>query len=184
MYGIVNKAIEELVVAQFGEEKWEAIKISSEIDIDYFISNEPYDDDITFKLAEATSKEMNISLSDVFIAFGEWWILKTGQEKYGSMLTAGGSNLKDFLIHLPAFHTRVMLLYPNLTPPEFQISDVKENSLHVHYFSKREGLQEFVRGLLQGLVKLYQTKADIELIQSRNDGESHEIFKITWYESR
>lgn len=180
MYGIINKAVEELVVAQFGEEKWEAIKKTSGIDVDYFISNEAYDDDITFKLAEATGKEMNISLSDVFIAFGEWWILKTGQEKYGSMLTSGGSNLRDFLIHLPAFHTRVMLLYPNLTPPEFQISDLQENSLHVHYFSKRVGLQEFVRGLLQGLAKLYETEVDIVLVQSRNEGDSHEIFKITW----
>jgi len=37
MYGIVNKAIEDLVIANFGEEKWEAIKDRSGIDIDFLL---------------------------------------------------------------------------------------------------------------------------------------------------
>jgi hypothetical protein len=116
----------------------------------------------------------------VLIAFGEWWILKTGKEKYGSLMTAGGPDLKAFLINLPDFHTRVMLMYPKLTPPEFKISDVEKDSLHVHYYSKRAGLQEFVRGLLQGLSKLYDTQTEIELIQSRDNGYDHEVFKLKW----
>ena len=80
MYGIVNKAIEDLVTANFGEEKWEAILIRSGIEMDFFISSEPYDDDITFKLAQAVSDEMEMSLSDVLIAFGEWWVVKTTKE--------------------------------------------------------------------------------------------------------
>jgi hypothetical protein len=50
MYGIVNKAIEELVKENFGEEKWELIKIRSGVDVEFFISNEPYDDAITYQL--------------------------------------------------------------------------------------------------------------------------------------
>ncbi len=180
MYGIVNKAIEDLITHHHGFEKWESIKERSGVDVDYFLSNEPYDDDITFKLAGAAAEELQISVSEVLILFGEWWILKTGKEKYGGLMTAGGSSLREFLVNLPVFHNRIMLLYPKLTPPEFKISDVEENSIHVHYFSKREGLQEFVRGLLQGLAKLYETDAAIVLVQSRDDGNDHEIFKVTW----
>ncbi|WP_298147704.1 heme NO-binding domain-containing protein [Flavobacterium sp.] len=180
MYGIVNKAIEDLVIANFGEQKWEAIKERSAIDIDFFISSEPYDDDVTFKLAVAVSEEMNMSVGEVLVAFGEWWVIKTTSEKYAGLMQSGGSNLKDFLINLPNFHNRVMLIYPKLTPPEFKISDVTENSIHLHYFSKREGLQEFVRGLIQGLGIMYKTPTTIELLQSRNEGSSHEIFKISW----
>ncbi|HSH18824.1 MAG TPA: heme NO-binding domain-containing protein [Draconibacterium sp.] len=180
MYGIVNKAIEDLVISNFGEEKWEAIKERSGIDIDFFISNEPYDDDITYKLAGAVSAEMNMTVSDVLQAFGEWWILKTGKEKYGGLMEAGGHSLREFLINLPAFHSRVMLIYPKLTPPEFKISNIEEQSIHLHYFSKREGLQEFVRGLLSGLGKMYNTAVIIELIQSRDQGDNHEVFKVSW----
>lgn len=180
MYGIVNKAIEELVIANFGEDKWEAVKKRSGIDIDYFLSNEPYDDDITYKLAGGVSEEMNMTVSNVLEAFGEWWILKTGKEKYGGLMEAGGQNLKEFLVNLPMFHNRIMLMYPKLTPPEFQISDIAENSVHVHYFSKRLGLQEFVRGLMHGLAKMYNTSAEVELMQSRDNGDDHEIFKVSW----
>ncbi len=180
MYGIVNKAIEDLVIANFGEQKWEAIKERSNIDIDFFISSEPYDDDVTFKLAVAVSEEMNMSVGDVLVAFGEWWVIKTTSEKYAGLMQSGGNNLKEFLLNLPNFHNRVMLIYPKLTPPEFKISDITENSIHLHYFSKREGLQEFVRGLIQGLGKMYETPTTIDLIQSRNDGSNHEIFKVSW----
>lgn len=180
MYGIVNKAIEDLVKKKFGEDKWHAIKERSGIDIDYFLSNEPYDDAITYKLAGAASEELGITVGQVLEAFGEWWVLKTGKEKYGGLMQAGGSNLKEFLINLPLFHNRVILMYPKLTPPEFKISDIEENSIHVHYFSKREGLQEFVRGLLSGLGKMYEVETQVELLQTRDNGSSHEIFKVTW----
>jgi hypothetical protein len=180
MYGIVNKAIQDLVIDNFGTEKWEAILERSGIEQDFFISSETYDDDITFKLAISISKEMNMNLNNVMIALGEWWVIKTTKEKYGGLMESGGASLKEFLINLPQFHNRVMLIYPKLTPPEFKVSDISENSLNLHYFSKREGLQEFVRGLVQGLGKMFETPTTIELLQTRNFGDSHEIFKVSW----
>ncbi len=56
MYGIVNKAIEELVLSNFGEEKWELIKKRGDLELDFFISNQPYDDAITYQLAKAVSE--------------------------------------------------------------------------------------------------------------------------------
>jgi hypothetical protein len=180
MYGIVNKAIQDLVTDNYGEDKWEAVKEKSGVDVDYFLSNEPYDDDITYKLAGAAADVLGISVGQVLNAFGEWWVIKTGKEKYGGLMEAGGNNLKEFLVNLPLFHNRIMLMYPKLTPPEFKVSDIEENSIKVHYHSKREGLQEFVRGLLSGLGKMYNVTPTIELIQSRDDGFSHEIFKVSW----
>ena len=180
MYGIVNKAIEELVTEKFGLDAWEAVKEKSGVDVDFFLSNEPYDDALTYKLAGGASEVLGITVGQVLNAFGEWWILKTGKEKYGGLMEAGGNNLKEFLVNLPLFHNRIMLIYPKLTPPEFKVSDVTDNSILVHYHSKREGLQEFVRGLLCGLAKMYQTDVVIELVQSRDEGSSHEIFKVSW----
>lgn len=180
MYGIVNKSIQDLVIANFGIEKWEIIREKSGIDVDFFISNEAYDDDITFKLALAVSEEMNMSINEVLVTFGEWWIIKTTKEKYSDLMESGGSNLKEFILNLPMFHNRVTLIYPKLSPPEFKVTDVTNSSLNLHYISSRIGFQEFVRGLIQGLAKRFDTKVVIELIQSRNNGSDHEIFKIIW----
>jgi len=178
MYGIVNKAIQDLVTEKFGPEEWDAIKEKSGVDVDFFLSNEPYDDDITYKLAIAASDVLGLTVGQVLNAFGEWWVLKTGKEKYGGLMAAGGKNLKEFLVNLPLFHNRIMLMYPKLTPPEFRVSDIQENSILVHYHSKRTGLQQFVKGLLDGLAIMYEVEAKVELIQSRNEGKSHKIFKV------
>lgn len=180
MYGIVNKAIEDLVKTNFGEEKWDLIREKSGIEHDFFISDEAYDDDVTFKLATAVSEEMNMTIPEVLIAFGEWWVIKTTKDKYSGLMESGGSTLQDFLKNLPSFHNRVMLIYPKLTPPEFKVTDIQDNSLQLHYFSKREGLQEFVRGLIQGLSIMFATKTTIELLKTRYKGDTHEIFKISW----
>jgi len=180
MYGIVNQALEDLVKANFGDETWDKVKERSGVDADFFISNEPYDDDITYKLAGAISEETNIEIDKVLQVFGEWWILKTGKEKYGGLMEAGGNNLPEFLTNLPIFHNRIMLIYPKLTPPEFKVSNREEKSIHIHYYSKREGLQEFVRGLLYGLGKMYNTVIEAELIESRIEGNDHEVFKVSW----
>ncbi|MBL0316187.1 MAG: heme NO-binding domain-containing protein [Flavobacteriales bacterium] len=180
MYGIVNKAIEELVKENFGEDKWQIILEKSGIDAEFFISNEPYDDDITFKLAMTISSEMNMSLRDVLIAFGEWWILKTAKERYGYLLASGGNNFRDFIINLPIFHNRIIMMYPKLSPPEFKVTDIQEQDLKLHYISTRKGLSDFVYGLISGLGKFYQTETNIEYLESKEAPGTYDIFRISW----
>lgn len=180
MYGIVNKAIEELVTENFGEDKWQIILEKSGIDEEFFISNEPYDDDITFKLAMTISTEMNMSVQAVLVAFGEWWILKTAKERYGYLLSSGGNNFRDFIINLPIFHNRIIMMYPKLSPPEFKVTDIHEQELKLHYISSRKGLSDFVYGLISGLGKFYQTETTIEHIESKEAPGTYDIFRISW----
>jgi hypothetical protein len=180
MYGIVNKAIEELVTDKFGAQVWNAVKMKSGIKVDFFLSNEAYDDEITYQLANAASSVLGIELKEVLNLFGEWWIMHTCKEKYGAMMNAGGSSLRAFILNLPRFHDRAFLMYPKLAPPEFKTIELDEHHIMLHYFSNREGLQEFVRGLLQGLAKFFDDPVTIELVESRLNNNHHEIFKISW----
>lgn len=180
MYGIVNKSIQELVTANFGTSKWEEIKQKSNINIDFFISSELYDDNVTFELATTIAKDLNITVNDVLQLFGEWWILHTGKNHYGYLLESGGNNFKAFLENLPSFHNRVMMLYPKITPPEFKVSNVQPNSLHLHYYSKRIGLTAFVLGLMIGLGKFFNTEIEVAVISSNHEKETHDIIEVKW----
>jgi hypothetical protein len=180
MYGIINKSIESLVVEKFGIEKWETIKTKSEINIDFFLSNEPYSDEVTYKLVSTIAEELKISVHDVLVTFGEYWVLKTTHEKYSSLMKSGGQNLKEFLLNLPAFHNRIMLLYPKLTPPEFKLGKIEENSIDMYYYSSRESLQPFVIGLFQGLGKLFKTEVVVTHLDGVHNGLDHDIFNIKW----
>lgn len=180
MYGIINQAIQGLITENFGVEAWTKIKEKSKVSDETFLSNQIYDDCITYQLATAASEVLQISLAEVLIAFGEYWVLKTGNEKYGFLMKAGGNSLREFLINLPNFHSRVMLMYPKITPPEFKISHQSENSLHLHYFSAREGLTDFMYGLIQGLAKLYKVNVQVQLINDRKERHGHNIFLVKW----
>lgn len=180
MYGLVNKAIEDLVVSNFGEDKWEAIKAKAGVDVEVFVSNEAYPDDITYNLVGAASEVLATPARDILIAFGEHWVLKTASHGYGAMMRSGGQSLKEFLINLPNFHTRVQMIYPKLQPPRFECRDVGEDSLRLHYFTHRPGLADFVVGLVQGLGKLYQTPATATLVESKAEGADHDVFEVRW----
>ncbi|MEN9332422.1 MAG: hypothetical protein RLZZ94_1512 [Bacteroidota bacterium] len=170
MYGLVNQAIQGLVVDNFGEENWKAIKQKAGVTEEAFLSNEIYDDSITFNLAISASEVLSIPLSDV---------LKTvGNEKYGPLMKSGGDNFIDFIVNLPNFHSRVMLIYSDIKPPEFIVEKTTDNQLKLHYFSTREGLTDFMFGLIQGLGEMYQTPINIELIADRRNGDEHDIYQI------
>lgn len=180
MYGLVNKAVEELVVHNFGEEAWEKIKTKAGVDVDVFISNEGYPDEMTYQLIGAASEVLGLPAQQILIAFGEHWVLNTASASYGPMLKSGGKSLKEFLINLPNFHTRVAMVYPNLEPPRFECTDVAENFLNLHYFTHRSGLSHFVVGLVQGLGKLYETPATARQTQSKDAGADHDVFEVCW----
>jgi len=180
MYGIVNKAIQGLVTENFGAEKWSEVKQKAGIREDSFLSNESYPDEYTYRLAGAASDVLSMPLNDVLVAFGEYWIAKTGMHSYSELMKAGGKNLKEFLINLPSFHNRIMLIYPKLSPPEFQVSNVEERSLHLHYYSNRVGLKYFVLGLVKGLANMFDIKAEVSIVSSRDEGNDHEVFAVSW----
>lgn len=180
MYGLVNRAIEELVCTTWNEEIWEAIKAEAGIDIEAFISMESYTDEVTYKLVNAASKILDISPETVLVTFGEYWTLYTASEGYGELLKMSGSTLPQFLLNLDNMHARVGLLYPNLQPPSFQCTEMTEQGMLLHYRSHREGMAPLVVGLLQGLSKMFATKLEIEHVGKRHEQLDHDIFKLTY----
>lgn len=180
MYGIINKAVQGLICAEYGTSAWEEVRLRSGIDADYFLSDEAYPDEHTYKLVSTASEVLQISPEKILAKFGRYWVLHTAMKNYGSLMQAGGSDFREFLINLPDFHSRVMLIYPKLRPPEFTVSEITENSLHLHYYSEREGLTAFVTGLLEGLAEMYNTAVQVQLLRQKSEGQSHDVFEIKW----
>jgi hypothetical protein len=178
MYGIVNQAIQGLVTRDFGDEKWEEIKQLSGIKESYFISDQSYEDNITFELVSAATEVLNLSADDILQAFGKYWVLNTAQKKYGDLLKTGGSSFPDFIRNLPNFHSRIMLIYPKLSPPEFQVNTIDETTLELHYYSTRSGLTHFVIGLIYGLGEFFETPVVITPVTSSSNPVWHDSFII------
>lgn len=174
MYGLVNKAVVDLVVSKFGQDTWNAIKTKAEVDVDVFVSMDGYPDDITYRLVGAASEVLKITPEQVLEAFGEHWVLYTAQEGYGPMLDASGNTLREFLENLDALHARVALTMSELRPPRFRLVPIDDKTMTLEYHSTRQGLAPMVVGLLKGLSVRFNTP--IEVTHAKR--ESHDEFTI------
>ena len=180
MHGAVNQAVEDLVTAKFGLDTWLKIKAKSGFTEEMFLSNEPYPDQLTYDLVVATHEVTGLSPDVILIALGEHWVLETGMKKYGALLKSGGKGFEEFINYLPNFHSRVMLLYPNIIPPEFEVETISKNELILHYHSKRNGLTSFVYGLILGIGKLFDHSVEIEVRDEKLKGKNHDTFYIKY----
>ena len=76
------------------------------------------------------------------------------------------------------------MIFPNLEPPIFHVQSESENRMDLVYESKRNGLENFVIGLLEGLGNRYAVKLKIEQSELPSDdkkqGVNRSLFVIQW----
>jgi hypothetical protein len=71
MYGLVNKAVEDLITTKFGAQAWEDVAKKAGVDDIGFISMDPYPDEITYGLVSAAATILETSVDQLLEAFGE-----------------------------------------------------------------------------------------------------------------
>lgn len=180
MYGLVNKAIEEMVRSHFSDEIWEAIKQKAEVKTEAFVSMEGYPDEVTYRLVGAASEVLELSPAAVMHAFGKYWVQFTAQAGYGELMEMNGDDLPEFLENLDDLHARVGVMFPKLRPPSFDCEEEDEDELTLHYHSEREGLAPMVMGLVEGLGERFETEVDVNHTHSREEGADHDQFTVKY----
>lgn len=181
MYGLVNRAIQQMVCTHHGEETWERIKAKADLaDLDFFSTYQAYPDDVTHRLVAAASEELGLSAAEIMQAFGEYWITYTASEGYEELLASTGGSLPEFLDHLDTMHARAGLAFPQLQPPSFRCQHAEDRSMELEYRSKRQGLAPMVLGLLHGLGRRFRTPVAVEQTASRDRGDGQDLFRIRY----
>lgn len=180
MYGIINKALQEMVINNHGVNTWEAVKNKAQIEIDIFFNDEMYNDAITHRLVDALCDIASITAAQVFYNIGEWYVVQTIGKKYAGMVQTGGKTLKDFFENLPALYGSVKRLYFPNTPSSISISDIEENSVLVCYHGPRPNLEEIVRGGLSGFCIVFNAQPKVTIIENKSKGDTHILYKVCW----
>ena len=182
MYGLVNKAVQDLVVTKFGQEKWDEIKLKADTDVEAFVGMSPYPDEVTYKLIGAASEVLGLPADKILEAFGEYWILYTAKEGYAELLDISGSTFVEFLQNMDNLHGRIQLSFPKLKPPSLECSDISEDSMRLHYNTGREGLAPMVIGILKGLAKRFDTPIEVIHDKVRGQENDHDEFLVRFKE--
>lgn len=184
MYGLVNKAIRDHVSTQHGEESWQEIRERAGTDVDVFILNETYPEELTHDLLAAAAGQLKISPAELLTGVGRQWVLDTAGGPFGSIITSCGNCLKDFLTHLPSMHTRIAMIFPNLDPPRFACTHTGPGAAVLHYQSPRPGLSPFIAGMIHGAADHFGDRCTVTPVESKGDGADRHAFEVKWTVNR
>ncbi len=182
MYGLINNALEDMIVKHFGEEQWKAIHAHAAVEEDSFLTMQQYDDASTYQLAGAASELLETPLDDCLEMFGNHWVSDIATKNFAPLMDATGGDTLTFLRNVNALHDRITSTFLDYIPPEFQLEelDAEAGRYHVHYHSERKGLSHFVTGLLHGLAKHFGDEIEIHSVTINDDGEgTHSVFELT-----
>jgi len=180
MYGLVNKAIKDLVVTNYGEETWLEIARNAGFDESEFVGLQSYPDKLTYDLVHHASIVLKSDAPVILEAFGEYWITYTAEEGYGELMELSGSSFPEFLANLDMLHARMSNIMPHLAPPLFTTRNEKANSLELEYRSHRAGLTPMLFGLIKGLGKRFNLNCRIKQILEKGDDSDCDVFLIEW----
>ncbi len=178
MYGLVNRALQQLVCTCQGEATWLEIRKKAGVEDEVFMRMDAYPDELTYRLVGATSEVLGIPVPELMRKFGRYWTRYTMDEGYGSMLNDLGQTFQEALSALDAMHARVTLLYPELKPPTFRVTDVSPEGLSLHYYSQRPALGPIVHGLVEGLATRFGIEIDVVHAYAKDDDHDHDRFDI------
>ena len=181
MYGLIHKAIQDLICREHGEAVWRRIREQAGVEEEEFLSMEAYPDEMTYGLVAAASEVLGVPTPVVLEQFGENWVDLASRHGYSdlfAMFTGKNHNLVSFLSNLDILHSRLAMVMPQLRPPRFRCTDVTGQGLKLHYYSERPGLAPMTIGLLRGLGAKFQVPLRIQHVASKADGADHDEFQL------
>lgn len=118
-------------------------------------------------------------MNDVLEAFGAHFLDYCVQSGYDRILKVLGRNLRDFLCNLDALHDHLATIYPGMEAPSFRCTETPDGTLLLHYYSKRQGLEHIVIGIVKAVAKeMLNTEVTVFVQQPRSGENDHVVFAI------
>lgn len=160
MKGVIPLSLGEMVVKNFGPDKWTAILRDAGLPANTsFMATDNTDDAQVSNLIKSSCKVLNLSLTQAAEAFGEYWCTDFAPRIYKPYYR-GAKGAKDFLMKMKGIHEQVTATIPNAKPPVFNFEDPGPNKLIMTYASPRH-LEEIWVGLVKGVGKHFKEKLSI-----------------------
>ncbi|ELW72326.1 Guanylate cyclase soluble subunit beta-2 [Tupaia chinensis] len=189
VYGFINTCLQSLVTEKFGEETWEKLKASAEVQ-DAFLTYTVYDDVITIKLIQEACKILGVSMEAIQKLFGEYFFKFCKMSGYDRMLRTLGGNLTEFIENLDALHSYLALSYQEMNAPSFRVEWGADGKMLLHYYSDRSGLCHIVPGIIEAVAKdFFDIEVTMDILDMNEEVErtgkkEHVVFLVVQKDRR
>jgi hypothetical protein len=179
MFGIVNKAVRQMVIERHGEDVWRRIRDVGGVSFDHFEVLDSYPDEVTLNLVSAACEVLGVDRTALLKLFGEYWIQFVWDSEYRHLIHATGRSFPDFVANLDQLHVRLVATFRAYAPPSFRLVAREESQITLHYSSQREGWLPFVGGILEGVGRRFGLRVSVEFLP-RPQGADHDVLRLRW----
>lgn len=177
MYGMIHRALRQMVLDERGKEAWSSIERAAGVEPSYFISSATYPDEVTQRLLFISAEMLEYELDDLLTQFGMFWIQYAEAGSFGSILTFTGRDIVSFITNLDRMHRTIEDVMPQAIMPSFSVLTQDTGQMTIEYRSTRTGLTPFVKGLLLGLLNRFELTGSVLLI---SEGTGNSIFLVEY----
>jgi len=161
--GAIIDAIKDLVVENFGMEKWMDVLENAGLPrTTTFSVRKDVPDETVLAVVESISRTLNLSPEEVADAFGEYWVTVYMPKVYKPYYR-GVTSARELLLKMDEIHRKATQNIPNAHPPRFEYRWEAPNVLIMKYKSPRKLMAIFM-GLAKGVGKFYKTPLQVEQI--------------------
>jgi methyl-accepting chemotaxis protein len=161
MKGTIVLCIADLVKTAGGVDKWREILRRSGLPEDLQLTSiADVDDEIIQKVLTQIGEVLQLSPEQIQDAFGDYWVNDYAPKHYKAYYY-GIDSAKSMIMKLDSIHEQVTKIIPNAHPPRFDVEEIDENTLKVHYKSHRKMI-DFYIGLVKGVGKFFKTPVHIK----------------------
>lgn len=164
MYGMIHRAIFELVASQPHWATSEARFSSLVSDPAGMISTSVYPDEQTHDVIKEAAALMRIPVPEFLQRLGRFWITFSENGSYRHILEFTGTGMPSFVAGLDRMHEAVVSAMPQANVPSFSLIENLPGIMVVDYRSTRQGLEPFVIGLLHGLLDRFGHHGSVEMV--------------------
>jgi hypothetical protein len=175
--GVVFNLFEEAVEREYGEEMWDTLLDSAELEGSY-TSVGSYPDEDLGKLVHAASAALSIPPEDLVRWFGSAALPRLA-DRYPHFFEPHRST-RDFLLTLnDIIHPEVRKIYPGAEVPVFTYYPAPNQALMMGYKSRRR-LCHFGEGLIEGAAAHYGDEVTIEQLKCVQRDDAECVYWVTF----
>ncbi|KAH8849635.1 Soluble guanylate cyclase 88E [Schistosoma japonicum] len=131
MYGLLFEILRKFIETTYNHKIWSQCLHDVIGNEKIFQINQTYCDQLYNQLINNLSNQLNISINNLYIENGKYFIQFLIDTGYMNILKVMGKDFIDFLTNIDEIHKQLKRLYPFIRPPSFTITNIEYNGDHL-----------------------------------------------------
>lgn len=176
MKGIVFNVLQEVVVANYGEDVWDDL-LDAAGSNGVYTSLGSYPDEQMMALVQAASQSLQLPPNEVVRWFGRQAMPRFA-ERYPDFFTAYRSSRPFVLALNTIIHPEVRKLYTGAQCPYFDFHDAEDGALLIGYRSPRQ-LCALAHGFIEGAADYYGEEVEVDHLECMHRGDARCLMRMS-----